>query len=485
MFKSDKVKKALVDISKGIKIDKEKFLLGTIEICLETYEEIINLTNGLLKRNNYFWNTEEKELISMALVTFAINDYGGGRFWSEFAEKLRYDTSEVTRIGKEVFENFCISNNLYFHVGNKNKGYVTSILCHAIIPNSNLPRFFDFLQDLYFKDLEEDYIDQEVEELIQYMQKLFTKYIEDDDISLVVQGSKMTIANQQLPKAFRLAFVKSPQKVATILERLLLYINQRNYGQMVEYLEQDRFDIFFDHHRFEMNGKVGPNKWGGKSQSSKKFITAQYYIENEEIYLQLPRQIIDSDYINHNIYLQISFGSQVIHEQELTLTKSRLLFKTEQELVKLPSFNTEISYKIIAGPNTIHASKGSLNREFIIFDHEGNEVNPRKLTDETIKVVTPYDSEVLTDDAETIVLKYGTYRITTVFLNEESLIIINNKVLSPNVASLKTEVEDKYRYPGIVIEESTKQYSVYSKIPTIKLRMPYGKSTVYGNLKLP
>jgi uncharacterized protein YejL (UPF0352 family) len=61
---------------------------------------------------------------------------------------------------------------------------------------------------VYYRDLEEDYIDKEVEDLIQYMCQLFTKHLEDDDISLIVQGSKLTIANQQLPKAFRIAFVK-------------------------------------------------------------------------------------------------------------------------------------------------------------------------------------------------------------------------------------------------------------------------------------
>jgi hypothetical protein len=219
MRKSDNITQLLKKIEKDISQYNEEYLIGMYELSDELYEEVICLARDLINRDKYLLKEEKNAIISVALVNFAIKDYQNGQFWHEVAEKLNIDVYEVMKVCKKAFETYCIKKGLYFHIGHKNKGYVTSILVHAIIPNSSLVKFIEFLQDLYFKDLEEDYIDQEVEELIQYMHRLFSKYLEDEDINLIVQGSKMTIARQQLPKSFRIAFVKSPSIVVPIIER--------------------------------------------------------------------------------------------------------------------------------------------------------------------------------------------------------------------------------------------------------------------------
>ena len=131
---------------------------------------------------------------------------------------------------------------------------------------------------MYFKDLEEDYIDAEIEELIQYMHKLFTKYLEDEDINLIVQGSKMTIARQQLPKAFRIAFVKAARTVVPIIERLLFYINQVNYGETIEYFYNDRFDEHFSCYDYvKRQSSSISHRHRSRKEGIKKFNIAQYY----------------------------------------------------------------------------------------------------------------------------------------------------------------------------------------------------------------
>ena len=72
----------------------------------------------------------------------------------------------------------------------------------------------------------------------------------------------------------------------------------------------------------------------------------------------------------------------------------------------------------------IYTSKEALFREYIIFDLNGNKVDPKKLTDETVKIITYVDNEVLTDDAQIDIVYVSNYRISTVFLNEDSLLII-------------------------------------------------------------
>ncbi|MGG0821401.1 hypothetical protein ABE099_00880 [Paenibacillus turicensis] len=478
MVKPEKVERLISKINDGLSNHKEEFLIGLIEIDDESYCELMNFAGDLINKSVYVPRNEKLAIISIALVWFAINEFQKGQFWNEFATRLEIDESDAMKIGKNSFENFCKKNGLYFHVGNKNKGYVTSIFTHAILPNASMPKFFEFLHDLYFRDLEEDYIDAEVEELIQYMHRLFSKYLEDDDISLIVQGSKMTIANQHLPKAFRIAFVKAASVVAPIFERILFYINQSNYGDIVEYLENDRFDIHFEKHIYIIKERLLRSASRKHSaERFKKFHKAQYYYEQGKIYLQIPKQIIDSDYFKRDIFLEVLGHGSVIHREKVSLTKSRLFFKSEQATVCLPAFYSDLEFRLVTDSKIIYSSDDVLNREFIIFDLDGNEVRPKNLTDDTIKVITSAESEVLSDDAQIDTAYVANYRISTVFLNEESLLLIGDKILSTNVAAMRNEICTKRKYCGVTIKDSNKTlFDVYLDIPEIRLRMPYKKT---------
>lgn len=478
MGKSDKVEKLINKINEGLSNYKEEFLIGIIEVDDESYCELMDFVGSIINKRVYAPRDEKAAIISIALVLFAINEFQNGQFWNEFAARLKIDGAEAMKIGKNSFEVFCEKNSLYFHVGNKNKGYVTSILTHAILPNASMPKFFEFMHDLYFKDLEEDYIDAEVEELIQYMHRLFLKYLEDDDISLIVQGSKMTIANQHLPKAFRIAFVKAESAVASIFERILFYINQSNYGDEIEYLENDRFDIHFEKHSYIIKERlIRSASLKQSGERFKKFQKAQYYYEQGKLYLQIPKQIIDSDYIESDIFLEVMGKGSVIYREKVSLTKSRLFFKSEQATVCLPAFYSDLEFHLVSGYKTIYSSGDVLNREFIIFDLEGNEIRPKNLTDDTVKVITSAQSEVLSDDAQIDTDYAANYRISTVFLNEESLLLIGDKVISTNVASIKNEMCTKRKYCGVTIKDSNKTiFDVYSDVPEIRLRIPYKKT---------
>lgn len=477
MSTPNKIKILQDKINKGIEKYKSEFLLGCIEVDDETYCELLDFSSALINRATFVLKKERYAIISIALVLFAVNEYQNGQFWSEFAKRVNAEESDVNKICKESFEKFCEINGVYFHVGNVNKGYVTSILTHAIIPKSNVNRFLEFLHDIYFKDLEENYIDNEVEELIQYMHRLFTKYLEDDDISLIVQGSKMTIARQQLPKSFRIAFVKATSIVVPIIERLLFYMNQSHYGDVVEYLENDRFDQYFDLYDYYSSKKtIEKSKRGQVVEHIKKFNVAQYQYDNRKIFLQIPKQIIDSDYIENQITLEIYCGDNIIHREDLLLTKSRLFFKSEQTCVEIQQFYPQIVYRINSGNQIIYNSGELLFREFVFFDLDGNEVNPKQLSDETIRVITKKENEVLSDNTQIDIVFESNYRVSTVFLNEESILLINDRILSTNVATIKNEIDSKFKYQGIVIRNTSKvSFDLYSEIPEIRIRIPYMK----------
>lgn len=477
MGKPEKAEWLLNEVNKGIANHTEEFLIGLIETDDELYSEMMEFAGALISKRAYVLPDEKSALISIALVLFAVNEFQNGQFWNEFAARLEIDETDAKKIGKKSFEDFCKKNSLYFHVGNKNKGYVTSILVHAILPNASMAKFFEFLHDLYFRDLEEDYIDAEVAELIQYMHRLFLKYLEEDDISLIVQGTKMTIANQNLPKAFRIAFVKAASVVAPILEKILFYINQSNYGDAIEYLGNDRFDANYIQYNFIFKDKLkrAANK-RHCTERFKKFQKAQYYYEQEKLFLLIPKQIIDSDYIGSDIFLEVVGGGSMFHREKVSLTKSRLFFKSEQAMVCLPAFYSKLEFRLVSNYKTIYSSGDVLNREFIIFDYDGSEIRPKNLTDDTVKVITSAEAEVLSDDAQIDITHIANYKISTVFLNEESLLLIGDRVLSPNIAVIRNEISNNKKYSGVTIKDFKNIiFDVYSDIPEIRLRIPYKK----------
>ena len=63
---------------------------------------------------------------------------------------------------------------------------------------------------------------------------------------------------------------------------------------------------------------------------------------------------------------------------------------------------------------------------------------------------------VLSDDAQIDVSYMANYRISTVFLNEESLLLISDKVLSTDVAAIRNEICTKRKYYGVIIKDAFK-----------------------------
>lgn len=474
----EKIKILLNKIEERIEKDRSEFLLGSIEVD-DTYSELLDYATSLIDGTTLILRDYKYAVISLALVQFAIKEYNNGQFWKEFSDRTSVEEIEARKIGKEAIELFCENEGVYFHLGKVNKGYVTSILTHAIIPNSSINKFLEFLGDIYFKDLDEDYIDSEVEELIQYMHRLFSKYLDEDDISMIVQGSKMTIARQQLPKAFRIAFVNSASVVSPIIERLLFYIDQSNYGEVIEYFEEDRFDEYFSFHdNSTIRISRKSSKRDGIYENIRKFQVAKYQYENRKLSLYIPKQIIDSDYIEDQIGLEVFSGDSLIYSETLVLTKSRLFFKTEHTFVNLNRFYHNLSYKIRSGNKVIYDSGESLFKDYIIFDLEGNEISPKHLSDDTVRVVTYSDNDVLSDDVDVDNIFEYNYRISTLTMNEDSILLINDKVLTTDVVYYKSEIDLKFKHQNVKVKNSYKvMFDVYTRVPEIRLRIPHLKTS--------
>lgn len=468
---SKAIRQILDKYQQEINVVGSEFLLGSVDIDKHQYELVICSVKDLLVNDLILKKKERILLISIALVQFAIKEFHSGHFWEEFAFKVDLDESVVQRICKRSFENCCSLYSLYFHIGKKNKGYVTSILLHSILIEASSDKFMEFLSELYFKDLEEDYVTEEVQGLTQYMHKLFSRYVDEDDINLNIQGSKMTIANQQLPKSFRIAFVKSPSIVAPVIGRLLFYVDKIHYNESFEYKMNDRFDEYFQNHKKAWTRISDSNKRRSrKTDGQKRYHVAQYILLDKKLHLVIPRQIIDSEYIENAIFVEINTKKGNIHRSRLFITQSKLFFKSEEKVIRVDDFYPEITYKITSGEEIIYNSKNLLYRDFIVFDFEGREINPKKVTSQPYKIVTKRSAKIISDTSRSQIIFQSNYKMLTMYFDEDSYVIINGKILSTKSFFMGSGLDKEFRNLDVEIVDSfNNRYDVYSRIPKIRI----------------
>lgn len=464
-------------ITKCTRLLEGAYFIGDITHTIELYDELKLYSNYILSNNCYIKKRDKEMILSLTSTLFSIYDYNNGHFWDQLKYILKYSEHDLDKIVKNSFYNFCKDNKYFFYSGKKNKGYKTSILTHSIISNQSIPNFIGFLQELYFHDLEEDYSEFEARELLNYMKNIFQHYQEDEDITFTVQGSKMTIARQNLPKSFRLAFVNFHNVVAPIVSRLLSYWHNYNFNLKIEYKKNDRFDLGFE--QFikgkAVNQKKETKKYTNTARITKRVKPEYYY--NNSLYLIIPRIVIPPEYINERIIIKLYTFEDPLYEDELQLAKTKLFFKTIQKEIKLEKFYKNIKYEIYAGRKLLYSSKDELIRDFIIFSDDGYELCANSI--HKIEIIILTDQNGIVDSESTIGQQLvSNYKITYLILDNSTIFRINGTVLSNiNYRSIKNTISGCDTLIGIdVLDFNQVHYKVYKSTPSITLRIKANES---------
>lgn len=247
MLITDRVNAVLNTLKLELSKKSTDFLLGLIEVDDDTYRDLMLCVSTLLLEGIAI--KSKATIVSLSLVNFAIKEYQNDQFWYEYAKRLNVNEYDATKLGRASIKAFCEKNDVFFYKANMKNRYVTTILTHAILPNANMHKFLAFMHDVFVYDLYEEYIDEEVSDVLNSMYNLFKDNLDEDEIQVGEQGNKIKISAYQMPKAFRLAFVKSNKVVVPIIERILYYFDHVNYGKEVEYLGNDRFNKQFANYK--------------------------------------------------------------------------------------------------------------------------------------------------------------------------------------------------------------------------------------------
>lgn len=480
--------KALLEIiqkkvDKGIEQYTTHYLLGTEEASEEIYEACklyVKIRLPRAAKGNTACITQNSLLVTYTLVQFAIKEYKGVQFWQEFYTSLGFEedlgATAYRALGEAI--SICMQRNkLYFYRTSERNMYRDTLLIHALLPQYMVERLYDLLEDIYYKDLEEDYIEIEVEELFNYLSNVFRHYIDMDDMTFTIQGKKMTIANQQLPKAFRIAWIQSPEIIKSLFKRVMGDIDAAHYAKEVCYHDEDRFDRAFEMWRLKprehSSSTRGPRYL--KIRGKKKFTKAQYQLEEGILNLLIPRQVVDVEHIGVSIQLELYNEKGIVGYYPLEVS-GRICFKTEEVKIELGKFENLLAYRICAGKTVLYDSHNLLHRDYLLFDESGEEITGKQVGEEKIQVVTSVYDTVETDDVDTFKEEKQGYIIHTMYLNENSYVYIGDKVLTTSSANENTSLQPKLKYSAAYIEHEGDTYSIYFKRPKLKVRLPYKRA---------
>lgn len=471
LTKPKSVSNLLRKVNSEIEKYGKKFLVGLVDIDDTTYEELMTYTKYVIEE----YPGIHRDTISIAMIYFAIREYDTD-FWKEFSEKMNLKESEVTKIGRDAIKIFCKRNNLYFHYGKKTRGFVTSVLIQSIIPSKNMGRFLHLMNDIYFNDLDEYYSQDLVDELFLYMKEMFSMHLEEDDINIDFRGSKMTLLNQELPKAFRIAFVKSYELIKPIVNKILYYINKANFGETLDFKLESRFDYMLNEYLTDRNidfSRKASDSSGSTKRQGRRFNKETYQFENYSLYLVIPRQPVRIRYIekNEEIFFELYDGDILLHKEPLVILRRRLMFQSE-EIKVATEFYPKLSYRFVTENGEVIFTR-QVSRHYIILDNKGYEVKPNTVSYGIYNIITHKNSEIH-ESNDTNILQLENYKVATVNVTDDSLLTIGDKVLLFNTAKFREGICQKNKLEDIYVQDQKGFfYSIYNGYLSIRLRIPY------------
>ena len=467
-------------IHEGINNYGEQFLLGFIDFDEDTYIEIKKRARGII---NDYYNKElinihdyHIEVVSFALVAYGIKERDLNNFWSGFAHAIETNKNQISDFSRSCFKDFCNKNSLFFYEGESNNAFVSTIKTHALVTNERAYNLFENLYQIYRYDLMESYQEENVEFILDYAQLLF-----QGDNNLEKEEKRLLAHFKTFPKHFLRAYKKSPILLGEILKTIFFNLNQYYYGDNAFKFKNDRFDNYFK--KYIINSKDEEKysrvfKRRSKTSSDRvvKFRKIEFKLERQQLSIYIPSQLIKGEYFveeqeSYEALIRFYSKGNFIFSKQLDLIKGNLFYKTAEVTFELNNFYPNLTYKIYFNDCCINERKTDLCGNYLIFNSDNINILEKNIASSIIRIISKSDLIIESDNTEIDVNLYNDYKISTLFLNENSYFIIDDKLIHPSNADLNSNILVE-RYNNVKFLDSQNiQYEIYKNTPNIFLRI--------------
>lgn len=361
------------------KLVKEKRNIGTDLIDILNNESAMNEIHNRAERNlmqavgSYSGYCRNQEIIVVSLVLIAMLEYDGNY----------YDS--VRNTYKSLYERFSeqkiegkIRSILSKYKKQSDSGSRTRIinvaLENAIVPQTFLPAFFEFIFDIYKLNFEYDLPEELYEDFQFVFEGLRSNMLSDgDDISInitqktykLIAATKQLISREDgLDAVIRLSII-----VVKLIDRRFWDKEVKLYNPYLkagyESWEKTLKERARGGHERKKNDSELKSRWEPK-----------FSMYNNSVYLNPPAHRVKSQYDYRDIAVVVlNDGEEIYRNNNCDIREIIGGYQVNTDKIELTKPLGKLTYRLVAGDEIIYDSKDKLYRNCIVFNSEGQEIN--------------------------------------------------------------------------------------------------------------
>lgn len=361
------------------KLVKEKRNIGTDLIDILNNESAMNEIHNRAESNlmqavgSYSGYCRNQEIIVVSLVLIAMLEYDGNY----------YDS--VRNTYKSLYERFSeqkvegkIRSILSKYKKQSDSGSRTRIinvaLENAIVPQTFLPAFFEFIFDIYKLNFEYDLPEELYEDFQFVFEGLRSNMLSDgDDISInitqktykLIAATKQLISREDgLDAVIRLSII-----VVKLIDRRFWDKEVKLYNPYLkagyESWEKTLKERARGGHERKKNDSELKSRWEPK-----------FSMYNNSVYLNSPAHRVKSQYDYRDIAVVVlNDGEEIYRNNNCDIREIIGGYQVNTDKIELTKPLGKLTYRLVAGDEIIYDSKDKLYRNCIVFNSEGQEIN--------------------------------------------------------------------------------------------------------------
>lgn len=373
------------------KLVKEKKNIGAELIDILNNDSAMNEIHSRAERNlmqavgSFSGYCANQESIVVSLVLIAMLEYDGNYYDSVRSTYkdlyARYTEQKVEGTIRSILSKYKKQSDS----GSRTR-IINVALENAIVPQSFLPAFFEFIFDIYKLNFEYDLPEEPYEDFKFVFEGLRNNMLSDgDDISINVTQKtyKLIAATKQLIS--REDGVDAVIKFSIIIVKL---IDRRFWDKEVKIFNPY---LKAGYERWEKTLKESV-KGGYERKKSDSELRSRwepkFLMHDNAIYLNPPAHRVKAQYNYRDIAVVVlNDGEEIYRNNNCDIREIIGGYQVNTEKIEIAKPLGNLTYRLVAGNEIIYDSKDKLHRNYIVFDNEGQEINNNTDFEGTVYIV--------------------------------------------------------------------------------------------------
>ncbi|SHK37337.1 hypothetical protein [Hespellia stercorisuis] len=373
------------------KLVKEKKNIGTDLIDILNNESAINEIHSRAESNlmqvvgSYSGYCRNQEIIVVSLVLVAMLEYDGNYYDSvRDTYKSLYERFSEQKVEGKI-RSILSKYKKQSESGSRIR-IINVALENAIVPQTFLPAFFEFVFDIYKLNFEYDLPEEPYEDFQFVFEGLRNNMLSDgDDISIKVTQKtyKLITATKQLIN--REDGLDAVIKLSIIIVKL---IDRRFWDKDVK-IFNPYLKVGYDGWEKTLEESARGGHEHKKSDSElRSHWEPKFLMLNNSVYLNPPAHRVKSQYDYRDIEVVVlNDGKEIYRNNNCDIREIIGGYQVNTEKIELVKPLGKLTYRLVAGNEIIYDSRDKLYRNCIVFNNEGQEVSNNTDFEGTVYIV--------------------------------------------------------------------------------------------------